>query len=107
MVDYLNIGEDPGASALLERCVRGLVFALERFDLGYWTCGHLGGRRVRPASYERHCTHILMMQSLHRMIHEEAFAAAATRWQGYAEDSRSRARASLERARAAIANVGG
>jgi hypothetical protein len=107
MVDYLNVGEDPRAGALLERCVGGLVFTLDRFDLGYWTCGHLGGRRIRPASYERHCTHILMMQTLHRMTGEEAFEAAAQRWRSYAEDSRNRARASLERARAAIANVGG
>jgi hypothetical protein len=107
LTDYLNVGEDPRARALLERCVRGLVFALDRFDLGYWTCGHLGGQRVRPASSERHRTHILMMQVLHRMTGEEAFEEAAERWQGYAEDSRNRARAGLERARAAIAGVGG
>jgi hypothetical protein len=107
MVDYVNVGDDPGAGALLERCIGGLVFSLDRFDLGYWTCGHLGGRRARPASLERHRTHVLMMQTLHRMTGEEAFEAAAERWRGYANDSRSRARASLERARAAIAGVGG
>jgi hypothetical protein len=48
-----------------------------------------------------------MMQVLHRMTGEEAFEEAAERWQGYAEDSRNRARAGLERARAAIAGVGG
>jgi hypothetical protein len=107
LTDYLNVVEDPQVGTLLERCVAGLVFALDRFDLGYWTCGHLGGRRVRPASYERHRTHILMMKVLHHMAREEAFKAAAERWQGYAEDPRNRARAGLERARAAIAGVGG
>lgn len=106
LFDYLNIDEDPGVRALLNRCIDGLVFSLDRFDLGYWTTAHLDGRRVRPADPRRHATHALMMDVLHRMTGVDAFEAAAGRWRGYAQSSRNRARARLERARAALANAG-
>ena len=106
MFDYLNVDEDPGARVLLNRCVGGLTFVLDRFDLGYWTSVSLSGRRTRPASFERHGTHVLMMDVLHQMIGSTAFAESARRWRGYAQSSRNRARAKLERARAALANAG-
>lgn len=102
MFDYLNVEEDPGARVLLNRCVGGLIFALDRFDLGYWTGASLTGRRIRPASFERHSTHVLMMDVLHQMTGNAAFAEAARRWGGYAQNSRNRAKARLARARAAL-----
>jgi hypothetical protein len=104
--DYLNVDEDPGARALFRRCVGGLVFSLDRFDLGYWSSASLDGRRIRPASAERHGTHALMLEVLHGMTDEPAFAERARLWRGYAEDARNRARAGVERARAALANAG-
>jgi len=106
MFDYLNVDDDPGARILLDRCVSGLTFALDRFDLGYWTGASLDGRRVRPASLERHGTHVLMMDVLHRMTGQVVFAEAARRWGGYARNSRNRARARLSLARAALTNTG-
>ena len=106
MFDYLNVDDDPGARILLNRCVGGLAFALDRFDLGYWTSTSLNGRRVRPASSQRHSTHVLMMDVLHQMTGNDVFAESARRWGGYARNSRNRARAKLERARAALANAG-
>ena len=106
MFDYLNVDDDPGARILLDRCVNGLIFALDRFDLGYWTGASLGGRRIRPASSERHGTHVLMMDTLHQVTGRAAFAEAARRWGGYAQNSRNRARAGLARARAALTNAG-
>lgn len=106
LFDYLNVDGDPGVRALFNRCVGGLVFSLDRFDLGYWTSAHVDGRRIRPADFERHSTHILMMDVLHRMTGNGAFEAAARRWRGYAQSSRNRARARLVRARAVLANAG-
>ncbi|MFH1865771.1 MAG: D-glucuronyl C5-epimerase family protein [Candidatus Eisenbacteria bacterium] len=106
LFDYLNVDEDPGVRALFNRCVGGLIFALDRFDLGYWTCAHLDGRRIRPADFERHGTHVLMMDVLHQMTGNETFEASARRWRGYAQGSRNRARARFERARTALANTG-
>ncbi len=104
--DYLNVDDDPGARILLNRCVNGLAFVLDRFDLGYWTGASLSGLRMRPASSERHGTHVLMMDILHRMTDRDEFADAAARWGGYARNSRNRARAKLERARASLAGAG-
>ena len=105
LFDYLDIDDDPGVRALFNRCVSGLAFSLERFDLGYWTTASLDGRRIRPASSERHRTHVLMMDTLYRMTGEAAFGEAAERWRSYAVEPRNKARARLERARAALANV--
>ncbi len=107
MFDYLNVDEDPGARILLNRCVGGLTFVLDRFDLGYWTSTSLDGRRIRPASSQRHRTHILMMDVLHQMTGDDVFVESARRWGGYARNSGNRAQALLERARAALANAGG
>ncbi len=107
MFDYLNVDEDPGARILFNRCVGGLTFVLDRFDLGYWTSTSLDGRRARPASSQRHSTHILMMDVLHQMTGDDVFAESARRWGGYARNSGNRAQALLERARAALANAGG
>jgi hypothetical protein len=101
MFDHLRIDDDPGARILLDRCVRGLRFALDRFDIGYWTAASLG-RRLRPASFERHATHVLMMSVLHRMTGDEVFAESARRWSEYARSPGNRARAGLARARSAL-----
>jgi hypothetical protein len=106
LFDYLNVDEDPGVRALFKRCAGGLVFSLDRFDLGYWTSAHLDGRRIRPADFERHSTHVLMLDILHQMTGNETFGATARRWRGYAQGSRNRARARFERARTALANTG-
>ena len=106
MHDYLSVEEDPGARILLNRCVDGLLFVLDRFDLGYWTCAYLEGQRRRPASAGRHGTHVLVMDVLARMTGFAGFAEAGARWRDYAQDSRKRARAKLERARAALVDAG-
>jgi hypothetical protein len=98
MHDYLGVEDDPGARVLLGRCVNGLAFVLDRFDLGYWTAAHLEGGRPRPARSDRHATHILMMDVLARMTGSPSFAETGARWREYARDPRNRARARLERA---------
>jgi len=106
LFDYLKVDEEPGVRALFNRCVDGLTFTLDRFDLGYWSSAHLDGRRIRPAGSDRHETHVLMMDVLGQMTGKEAFEDAARRWRCYAGSSRSRARARIERARAALVNAG-
>jgi hypothetical protein len=99
MHDYLAVEEDHGARVLLGRCIDGLTFVLDRYDLGYWTAAHFEGGRPRPARPVRHETHILMMDILARMTGSRSFAEAGARWRAYARDPRNRARARLERAR--------
>ncbi len=65
---------------------------MAREDLGYWTSASLDGRRIRPASSDRHSTHALMMDVLHRMTGNDVFWESARRWRGYAQDPRCRAR---------------
>ena len=106
MFDYLNVDDDPGVRILFNRCVNGLEFALDRFDLGYWSGASLDGRRARPASPATHATHVLMLDVLYRMTGVEAFSASAGRWRGYAQRPLNRARARLGRARSALSNLG-
>jgi hypothetical protein len=47
-----------------------------------------------------------MMDVLHQMTGNAAFAEAARRWGSYARNSRNRARARLARARAALTSAG-
>jgi hypothetical protein len=96
--DYLGVEEDHGARVLFERCVAGLSFVLDRYDLGYWTAAHFEGGRPRPARSGRHETHILMMDILARMTGSPRFAEAGARWREYCRDPRNRAKARLERA---------
>lgn len=104
--DYLGVEEDPGARVLLKRCLDGLSFVLDRFDLGYWTRSSLDGRRPRPASAERHGTHVLMMDLLARMSGSDGFAEAGARWRSYGGSPLKRGRAALGRTLAAVWNVG-
>jgi len=97
--DYLRTVEDHGTRILLERCVDGLSFVLDRYDLGYWTAAHFEGGRPRPARSGRHDTHILMMDIVARMTGSALFAETGARWRDYARDPRNRAKARLERAR--------
>jgi hypothetical protein len=97
---------DP-ARKLLERCTDGLMFVLDQFDLGYWSTADLDPRRKarRPASRNRHETHVVMMESLARVTGRREIADAAMRWRGYLEDPRNSGRAWLERARAAFVDA--
>jgi len=106
--DYLLLVDDHGTSILLDRCVRGLVFVLDRFDLGYWSVGDLDPRRRRPCPVRRtrHHTHALMLDVLHRMTRAPELGETARRWRAYERDPRARMRARLERAFATFANVG-
>jgi hypothetical protein len=106
--DFTQALGDASARKLFERCVAGLVFVLDRFDTGYWTTSDLDPRRraTRPASRDRHETHVVMIETLARMTSDPEVHRAAARWRCYLSDSRSGARALLERAKSAVMNVG-
>jgi hypothetical protein len=106
--DFGRAFESDPARKLLERCVDGLMFVLDQFDLGYWSAADLDARRRarRPASRKRHQTHVVMMESLARMTPGDRIADVAVRWRGYLEDPRNARRAWLERARTAVVNAG-
>lgn len=106
--DSWHSSDDASVWKLFERCVGGLVFMLDRFDLGYWTAVDLDSRRRsrRPASRERHETHVVMMEVLSRMTPDERIAEAGSRWRRYLDDPRNARRAWLERARTAVVNTG-
>ena len=93
--DYLLVAGDERAQGLFQRCVRGLEYLLERYDLGYWTRYDLdeGWRGVNVASPMYHRIHIGQMKWLARITGKSRFEQAASRWERYAGDRRCARRA--------------
>ena len=100
-------GSDP-ARKLLERCIDGVVFVLDQFDLGYWSRADLDPRHrtKRPAARECHRTHVVMLESVARITSREEIAEVGKRWRSHLEDRRSVSRAWLARARSVVADSG-
>lgn len=105
--DFSVVASDPGAASLFERCVRGLEFELDRFDLGYWTRPDLDQgcdvAEVSSAACLRE--HALLLGVMHELTGRSAFGAAARRWGGYHADWRSRSKAFLRRLSSRVARI--
>ncbi|MBM3307478.1 MAG: hypothetical protein FJY74_04050 [Candidatus Eisenbacteria bacterium] len=106
--DHWKATGDHASEVLFDRCLRGLRFLLDRYDLGYWTRCDLDAswRGVRPANPARQRLHAAQMMTLHRMTGDEQLLDAARRWESYAARWSCRARARLNRVRFALRNRG-
>lgn len=96
------------AERLLERCVQGADFVLDRYDVGHWTRADLDStwRGTRLSSRDGIAEQALMMEIIRDMTGRSAFGDAARRWRQYAGSLRSSARAALARLAFAVANPG-
>jgi hypothetical protein len=90
---------EPAARLLFDRCARGLLFVLDRYDVGYWTRSDLDDRwrGESLADPERHEEHVIGMRILFDMTGEPAFDDTAGRWAAYGAGLGSRLRVSRER----------
>jgi hypothetical protein len=97
--DVARAMSEEGAPDLFERCVRGLVFSLDRYDTGYWSRHDLdetwSGERL--ADQETHREHILGLETVHEMSGTKALRDTARRWRGYEARLRGRFTASARR----------
>lgn len=93
--DYCQACDDRSASSLRDRCVRGLSFVLERFDLGYWTRDDLDGLRdrVNVSSMASLREHVLHMSVLAELSDDDSLRESGLRWRAYAGDPACRLRA--------------
>lgn len=107
--DFLRLGDDRAAESLFRRCVRGLVFVLDRYDLGYWTRGDLdpSRRSVCPSTLEGIATHVVMLDVLERMSGDQELGRASERWRAYMGSHRGRARAWAGRVLSGLAGAPG
>jgi hypothetical protein len=98
--DYWKASGEDAAGSLFDRCVRGLSFVLDRFDMGYWTRRDLdqGEGGSGAASLVELREHILQMSVMYEITGVALFADTAGRWRGYAESPVARARVLLSRA---------
>lgn len=103
--DYGFMDSDDSSRGLFERCLDGLSFVLERYDLGYWTRADLraGPRATRPTSEGGLETQVMMLEVLFAMSQRAEFGSAARRWESYVTRPVGRTRALLGRAWSAIA----
>jgi len=106
--DYWRATGDSEASSLLERCVEGTEFVLDRYDTGYWTRADLDStwRGARLSSRGGIAEQALALETLRDMTGRRAFGEAAGRWRRHAASLRSRARASIQRLAFGRANPG-
>lgn len=108
ILDYRQATDDDEARRLLERCVSGTEFVLDRYDLGYWTRRDLdtawrGARLPSPAGI---LDEAVALEIIYEMTGRDAFAEAARRRRGYGASARRRLRASLLRAAFRLGNRG-
>jgi heparosan-N-sulfate-glucuronate 5-epimerase len=97
--DYAQWSRRSGASALWNACVRTLEERLDDFDTGWWSL-YEAPNTGRPmlASLYYHRLHAVQLRVLHDLTGIEAFAARAARFESYARQPVSRARAFVEKA---------
>ncbi len=98
--DYWLASGDPTAGSLRERCIRGLAFVLDRFDLGYWTLDDLdvaapGLSLSSPYALREHILHAF---TLAEVFNSESFHDAALRWRSYQASPLCRTQALVRRA---------
>ncbi len=106
--DYWLASGDTSAGSLRERCLRGLAFVFERYDLGFWTRDDLDD--VVPAvnvstvtSLGEHVLHVSVLAELSGM---ELLRAAVPRWRVYRSSVRCRLRSLPGRAAAMARGAG-
>ncbi len=77
---------------LFDRCLRGLLFVLDRYDTGFWTRADLdcGWRGVRLAGPTTHSEHVLGLEILHEMTQALPLRETADRWLAYETSPLSR-----------------
>lgn len=104
--DHWKVAHDHASEVLFDRCLRGLRFLLDRYDLGYWTRYDLDERwrGANPSSPIYHRIHIAQMEVLHRMTGDEELLAAARRWDSYAGSPWKRLKAYWRKVRFKVLN---
>jgi hypothetical protein len=97
--DYARWSRRPSASALWEACIQTLEARLDDFDTGWWSLYEAPTTRCRMlASLYYHRLHAVQMRVLGDLTGNDVFVARATRFEAYARQPVSRARAFVEKA---------
>ena len=106
--DYAAIAEDGAAVSLFDRCVRGLEFELDRFDLGHWTRPNLDAERgIELSGIAGIREQILQMELMYELTGREPFREAACRWRGYQSGWRARSKVFLQGMASGVGRSGG
>jgi hypothetical protein len=97
--DYAQWSRRSSASALWDACLRTLEARLDDFDTGWWSMyeAPTDGHRMLASLYY-HRLHAVQLRVLHELTGNDAFAARAARFEGYARRPISKARAFVEKA---------
>jgi heparosan-N-sulfate-glucuronate 5-epimerase len=99
VLDYARWSGRPGAARLWEECVNTLKARLSDFDIGWWSLYEASNTQQRMlASLYYHRLHAVQLRVLYDLTGIETFAAYATRFEAYARQPVSRARAFVEKA---------
>ncbi len=98
--DYWLACGDASAASLRERCLKGLAFVIDRYDLGYWTRDDLDGAspRVRVSSAAALGEHVLHASVLADISGMGLFRDTSSRWHSYESSPLCRLRALAGRA---------
>lgn len=96
--DFWIARRDPSAKEIFDRGIKTLLHNLVRFDTGYWSLYEQSGTRLRMlASTFYHRLHVVQLRVLANLTGDSRFAAAADRWEGYAQRRSNRSRALVEK----------
>jgi hypothetical protein len=97
--DHWKATSEPASSALFERGVQALVFALHRYDVGFWSSSDLDEhwRGTRLADEREIGLHVFQLELLGRMSGARAFGDTAAAWRAYADSPAARRRARWHR----------
>lgn len=97
--DVGRVMSEEDAPGLFDRCLRGLIFSLDRYDTGSWSRHDLdeGWNGERLADRETHREHILGLETIHGMSEKKALRDTARRWRDYEANARGRLTASARR----------
>ena len=100
LFDFGFLSRDDSVDRLFDRCVDGLAFVLDRYDLGYWSLGCLDsdGRIGGPSSAETHEELTIMLETMYTMTGRDEFLAVAQRWRSCLDRIGCRTRALVARA---------
>jgi len=104
--DLSRLSRDGAMASLLDRGVRGLMFVLDRYDVGYWARYDLDEtwRGINLASPQELVLLSLQLDSLGELTGVGDFSDAGRRFAGYAADSAGRRRALWGRFRFRLGN---
>lgn len=104
--DHWRVTGDHASEVLFDRCRRGLLYLLDRYDHRSWTRYDLDERwfGANPSSPIYHRIHVAQMKVLFRMTGDDAFLKAARRWEAWAASPWNRGRAYLRKVRFKLRN---